>query len=78
MTGIEALQALLEGKKVTNLEMKGHYYACVIKYTIEGSLLTKIAWVEACVTDDELDWVWQFSDPFNVSDFLQDDWEVVE
>ena len=78
MTGVDALQALREGKKITNLDMKGHHYACVLKCNYKGNLLTRIAWLEDHRTDEELEYAWEFSDNFNGSDFLKDDWEVVE
>ena len=78
MTGPEALQALREGKKVTNKGMKNYFKAVVLTYKNEYHSLTRIAWVEWDRTGEELEYAWEFSDPFNGSDFLTDDWEVVE
>jgi hypothetical protein len=78
MTGPEALQALRDGKKVTNANMKDWNKAVVLTCEIEGYSLKRIAWVEYDRTDEDLEYAWEFSDPFNGSDFLTDDWEVVE
>jgi hypothetical protein len=78
MTGTEALQALREGKKVTNEGMKNSFKAVVLTCKNEDYTLTRIAWVDWHETDEYLKYAWEFSDPFNGSDFLTDDWEVVE
>ena len=78
MTGLEALQALRDGKKVTNANMKNDYKAVVLTYEKQGYSLTRIAWVEWRETDEDLKYAWEFSDNVNATDFLTDDWEIVK
>jgi hypothetical protein len=78
MTGVEALQALRDGKKVTNSTLKGDYFARVFTPEKDGAPYTTIAWVPS--HEEHENWVqsWCGGDPFDGSDFLEDDWEVVE
>lgn len=78
MTGVEALQALRDGKKVTNSTLKGDYFARVFTPEKDGAPYTRIAWV--LTHEEHENWVqaWCGGDPFDGSDFLEDDWEVVE
>jgi len=85
MTGVEALQALRDGKKVTNSSMEGSYFAYVIEYELGGKSYRRVAWVGyervAWVGDweDEYDpLMWCNGDPVDTTDFLRDDWEIVE
>jgi len=82
MTGLEALQALREGKKVTNSTMTS-YFAVVLtarNHTApnNGYPYKRIAWVPAHEADEDLVEAWCAGDPFDGSEFLVDDWEVVE
>lgn len=77
MTGIEALQALREGKKVTNSTMKGGWFARV--FTPEdGAPHTLIAWVPTHKEYKNLLPSWCDGNPLDGSEFLVDDWKVVE
>ena len=78
MTGVEALQALRDGKKVTNANMRNDYKAVVLTLETQGYSLARIAWVHWGETDEDLKYAWEFSDNFNGTDFLTDDWEIVE
>lgn len=77
MTGLQALKYLREGKKVTNSTMTS-YYAVVFTPEKDGAPYTRIAWVPN--HEAEENWVqsWCAGDPFDGSDFLEDDWELVE
>lgn len=77
MTGVEALQALRNGKKVTNSTMTS-YYAVVFTPEKDGVLYTRIAWVPTHEAHENWVHAWCGGDPFDGSDFLEDDWEIVE
>jgi hypothetical protein len=78
MTGTEALQALREGKKVTNSSLNGNYFACVLEYEMAGKSYKEIAWVGTWEPGPVNPYMWCGGDPFDGSDFLTDDWEIVE
>ena len=78
MTGVEALQALRDGKKVTNANMRNDYKAVVLTFETQDCLLTRIAWVNWDESDEDLKYAWEFSINFDGTDFLKDDWEIVE
>ena len=77
MTGLEALQALLENKKVTNSTMTS-YYAVVFTPEKDGATYTRTAWVPIHEADENWVQAWCAGDPFDGSEFLVDDWEIVE
>lgn len=78
MTGVEALQALRDGKKVTTSVMKDSYYAYIIEFEENGKTHRIIQWVY--IWDDEPfnPYRWCNGDPFHADEFLTDDWELVE
>lgn len=78
MTGVEALQALRDGKKVTNSSMKNECYAYVIEYTLKDRRYREITWVGTWEPGPVNPYMWCGGDPFDGSEFLVDDWEVVE
>lgn len=78
MTGLEALQALRDGKKVTNANMRNDYKAVVLTFETQDCLLTRIAWVNWDVSDEDFKYALEFSINFDGTDFLKDDWEIVE
>lgn len=78
MTGIEALVALQEGKKVTKPCYKGSYYAYMIEHELYAKPYKSIVWIGTWEQSPIDPMVWYNSDIVNVDLFLQDDWEVVE
>jgi hypothetical protein len=78
MTGLEALQALREGKKVTTSDMKGSYYAYIIEFEEDGKPRREIQWVGTWDDEPYNPYKWCNGDPFHADYFLEDDWEVVE
>jgi hypothetical protein len=78
MTGVEALQALREGKKVTHEDYKPYHYLYVIEYTMNGKPYKEIACVGTWEPGPVDPMMWCGGDPVNVTYFLQDDWEIVE
>ncbi len=77
MTGVEALQALRDGKKVTNSTMPS-FFAVVFTPEKDGAPYTRIAWVPTHEADENWVQAWCGGDPFDGSEFLVDDWDVVE
>lgn len=70
MTGIEALQALRDGKKVVHHDFKDEYYIQVVE-------LKKFTWSRRDgkeLTFNPQDW--DFNDQVDASLFLDDDWEI--
>ncbi len=78
MTGIEALQALREGKKVTNDDYKPYHYVYVIEYMMNGEPYKQIVYVGTWELGPVDPMMWRYGDPVKATDFLRDDWEVVE
>jgi hypothetical protein len=78
MTGIEALQALREGKKVAHPDHDEEYYVQVIEYVLGGNTLKVIAWVRLDGQQITLNPVtWGIINYVDASLFLHDDWEIV-
>lgn len=78
MTGVEALQALRDGKKVTTPNMKDDYYAYLIEFEEDGRTHREIAWVGTWDDEPFNPYLWCNGDPFHADYFLRDDWEIVE
>ena len=78
MTGLQALKYLREGKKVTKSTMGSEFYAVVLTPEKDGAPYTRIAWVLTHEVDENWVQSWCGGDPFDGSDFLMDDWEIVE
>jgi hypothetical protein len=78
MTGIEALQALREGKKVTNEDYKPYHYIYVIEYMMNGKPYKQIACIGAYEPGPVDPMMWRYGDPVDATHFLKDDWEIVE
>jgi len=76
MTGIKALQALRDGKKVVHRDFKEEYYIQVVHFVI-STTLKKIAWVRMDgkeLTFNPQDW--DSHDQVDASLFLGDDLEI--
>lgn len=76
MTGIEALQALREGKKVTHPEYAPDYYVFAVEYISGGKKHRQFAAVGAWDKGPISPTFWCGGDAVNASDFLRDDWEL--
>jgi len=76
MTGVEALQALRDGKKVTNSDYKPDYYVYAVEYIQGGKKHRQIAAVGVWDPGPISPTFWCGGDPVNATDFLRDDWEL--